>query len=281
MARLPGITITGYNVQSVVDDKHKLIIASDVTNAGNDLHQLHRMAKMAKEMLDADELEALADAGFHDSKELAKCENDDITTFVPEPKKISKAEKDGRFTRDSFNDDIERNVYKCPSGEELVRQGRPFERNGKIHRRFASKTICCKGCPLRDKCLSKTAKTRLIYRSEYEDVVERQRVRMRESKGKMRERAGLVEHPFGTLKHRAGWTHFLVRGFEKVGGEWALMVTSYNFTRVLNIIGFEAFRDYCLQRRDKREKSVISHRLCRFIPVILPFLSHLKIITDF
>jgi hypothetical protein len=34
----------------------------------------------------------------------------------------------------------------------------------------------------------------------------------------MRQRAGLVEHPFGTLKRWFGWDHFLVRGFEKVGG---------------------------------------------------------------
>ena len=100
----------------------------------------------------------------------------------------------------------------------------------------------------------KNAQFRQIYRSEYEAVIERQRARMKGAGGKMRERAGLVEHPFGTLKHRAGWTHFLVRGFKKVGGEWALMATCYNFGRVLNIIGFDAFRDYCLQRREKRTK---------------------------
>ncbi len=41
---------------------------------------------------------------------------------------------------------------------------------------------------------------------EYEEVVERNRERMKQAKGKMRERSGLVEHPFGTLKCRAGWT---------------------------------------------------------------------------
>ena len=69
---------------------------------------------------------------------------------------------------------------------------------------------------------------------------------MKEAGGeKMRERSGLAEHPFGTLKHRAGWSHFLVCGFEKIGGEWALMATCYNFDRVLNIIGFDAFKEYC------------------------------------
>ena len=57
----------------------------------------------------------------------------------------------------------------------------------------------------------------------------------------MRRRSGIVEHPFGTLKCRAGYRHFLVRGFDKVRGEWSLMALCYNFTRVLNILGFERF----------------------------------------
>src|SRR4051794_33546576 len=43
-------TIAGYNVQSVVDDKHKLIIASEVVNRSDTGH-LHMMAKAAKEGL--------------------------------------------------------------------------------------------------------------------------------------------------------------------------------------------------------------------------------------
>ncbi|MGZ5569327.1 MAG: hypothetical protein ACXWKG_20130, partial [Limisphaerales bacterium] len=35
--------------------------------------------------------------------------------------------------------------------------------------------------------------------------------------------------------------HLLVRGFDKVRGEWSLMALCYNFTRVLNILGFERF----------------------------------------
>ena len=57
----------------------------------------------------------------------------------------------------------------------------------------------------------------------------------------MRRRSGIVEHPFGTLKCRAGYRHFLVRGFDKVRGEWSLMALCYNFTRALNILGFEGF----------------------------------------
>ena len=57
----------------------------------------------------------------------------------------------------------------------------------------------------------------------------------------VRRRSGIVEHPFGTIKCRAGYRHFLVRGFNKVRGEWSLMALCYNFTRLLNILVIERF----------------------------------------
>ena len=75
----------------------------------------------------------------------------------------------------------------------------------------------------------------------------------------MRRRSAIVEHPFGTLKCRAGYQHFLVRGFDKVRGEWSLMALCYNFTRVVNILGFERFATYMTEKvRVARESSLAS-----------------------
>jgi hypothetical protein len=67
----------------------------------------------------------------------------------------------------------------------------------------------------------------------------------------MRRRKALAEHPFGTLKCRAGYRHFLVRGFDKVRGEWSLMALCYNFSRVLRIIGLDRWRVRLAQRAAK------------------------------
>ena len=46
-----GQTVAGYNVQIAVDERHKLIVASEVVNDGNDTGQLYEMAKAAKDAL--------------------------------------------------------------------------------------------------------------------------------------------------------------------------------------------------------------------------------------
>ena len=66
-------TIAGYNVQSVVDDKHMLIVGSEVVNR-SDAGHLHVMAKAVKDALDVKALQVLADAGYYNSEDLKACE---------------------------------------------------------------------------------------------------------------------------------------------------------------------------------------------------------------
>ena len=54
----------------------------------------------------------------------------------------------------------------------------------------------------------------------------------------VKRRKALVEHPFGTIKRWFGYTHFLLKGLEKVRGEWTLMTLVYNLKRVLNLVSF-------------------------------------------
>ena len=65
---------------------------------------------------------------------------------------------------------------------------------------------------------------------------------LEESKEIVKKRGSIVEHPFGTIKRMLGWDYYLVRGKEKVSGENALIMFTYNFKRVLNILGVDIFR---------------------------------------
>jgi transposase len=237
-----GQTVAGYNVQVAVDDKHKLIVTSEVVNDGNDTGQLYNMAKAAKEALAAETLQAVADVGYYNGAALKSCEEDGIVAYVPPAERTGRLAAQGRFTHEDFAYDARTNTYRCPAGG-LLKPMNGFKTNtgGRREVRYVSRKSICRSCPLRGRCLTAKAQSRTIYRWEHEDVVERHRQRMQDAGALMRRRAGLAEHPFGTLKCRAGYRHFLVRGFDKVRGEWSLMALCYNFTRVLNIIGFDAF----------------------------------------
>jgi transposase len=237
-----GQALAGYNVQTAVDDKHKLIVASAVVNDSSDVGQLHAMAKAATEALEAETLQVLADAGYYSSTELKACEDDGIVAYVPVPEGTGRLEKQGRFSLKDFSYDRTADAYRCPVGA-LLRpmKGRWQNTSGRVEIRYASRKATCATCPLRSRCLTPKAPYRTIGRWEHEDVLERHRARMQGADELMRRRSAIVEHPFGTLKCRAGYRHFLVRGFNKVRGEWSLMALCYNFTRVLNILGFERF----------------------------------------
>ena len=237
-----GQGVAGYNVQAAVDDKHNLIVASEVVNDSSDVGQLHAMAKAAKDTIEAETLQALADQGYYSSLELKACEDDGIVAYVPVPEGSGHLDKKGRFSLKNFAYDPSADAYRCPAGE-LLRpmDGRWENTSGRTEIRYASSTKACRACPLKTRCLSPKASRRTIARWEHEDVLDRHRARMQGSGELMRRRSAIVEHPFGTLKCRAGYRHFLVRGFNKVRGEWSLMALCYNFTRVLNILGFERF----------------------------------------
>jgi transposase len=248
-----GHVLAGYNVQIAVDDKHKLIVASEVINDGNDTGQLYEMAKAAKEALGAETLQAVADTGYYNGAALKECEEGGIVPYVPEPKRTGALERKGRFTHEAFSYDAEADAYRCPAGA-LLRPMNGLKTNtgGRLEIRYVSRRSVCKACHLRKQCLSQKSGIRTIYRWQHEAIIERHRARMKDASALMRQRACLVEHPFGTLKCRAGYRHFLVRGFANVRGEWSLMALCYNLARVLNILGFDGFVAFLASRAAAR-----------------------------
>ena len=225
-----------YNVQTVVDSKHKLIAAYEVTNEGNDLGQLARMAQQGKEALQVERLTALADGGYFEGNALKECEAAGITTFVP-VRETKAAERLGIFGQDQFRYDEERDLYVCPQGEQLqwTHTTRDRKRNKQI-RIYATKA--CVDCPLRRQCTS-NQKGRQLKRWIDQGVIDRLQQRNRGQPELLKQRKLLSEHPFGTIKRAMNQGYFLLRGIQKVTTEMGLTVLSYNLKRVINIMGVE------------------------------------------
>ena len=75
----------GYNVQTVVDTKHHLIVEHEVTNIGSDRGQLTRMALSAKSAMGKAELKVLADRGYFSGPDIRACQQAGIKANVPTP----------------------------------------------------------------------------------------------------------------------------------------------------------------------------------------------------
>ncbi|EFL90921.1 IS1182 family transposase [Ahrensia sp. R2A130] len=230
-----GSGIVGYNIQTVVDTEHHLIVAHEVTTSGSDRSQLVEMSNVAREATGHDELRVIADRGYYSGEQLLECAQSGITTLVPKPL-TSSGTKRGMFAKQDFTFDAENDLYICPAGETLTRGSHRSDRQGSIN--FYRNLMACATCRLKDRCTP--LKQRRIRRWDHEDILDEVERRLDENPDAMRVRRSTVEHPFGTLKAWMGHTHFLTRTRPKVAAEMSLHILAYNLRRVLNIVGLGA-----------------------------------------
>lgn len=221
-----------YNAQSVVDAEHKLIVAFELTNEGNDHRLLHPMAVHGRDAVQAAEVSVVADTGYSNGEQGQRCADDGITAIVPRPETVNpKGEQ--YFTREAFAYDAASDSWRCPAGATLTcRDVSQTEQK----KRYTTKA--CTRCALKPRCTE--AAQRTIVRGFYEDAHEAMHQRAMRDPAWMRQRRCLVEHPFGTMKWLLGHPRFLVRGLKKAKAELALTVLGFNLKRVINILGVPA-----------------------------------------
>jgi transposase len=229
-----GASVVGYNVQAAVDDKHKLIVAAEVTSQETDLCQLSDLALAAKETLGVDQLEVVADSGYSNTREVVRCQEEGITPYVPKADTSANTAR-GLFGKSQFRYDAHKDVYICPAGAELTYRFSTEEKDRAL-RYYRARA--CRSCALKKQCTRNQA-NRTITREEDEAVMEAMAARLAAQPQKYRLRKALCEHPFGTLKRWFGYSYFLLKGLEKVRCEWSLMTLVYNLKRVLNLVSFQ------------------------------------------
>jgi len=226
-----GTGIVGYNVQTVVDAKHHMIVAHEVTNVGHDRNQLATMAKLAKAATGEGELIALADRGYYEGYEILECERAGIAAVVPKPM-TSNNLADGLFDKSDFVYDDKKDEYRCPAGQIAIYRFTSEERGKTVHKYWSSR---CTQCPMKPRCTK--SKYRRIARWEHEDILDVVQDRLDGAPEAMRLRRQTVEHVFGTLKAWMGSSHFLTRTLPRVRTEMSLQVLAYNLKRAIKILG--------------------------------------------
>jgi transposase len=259
-----GITVVGYNVQGAVDSKHKLITHFD-TGGVNDTNALAQMAIATKEVLKVEEMDVLADKGYHTGEQIRQCEQEGITTYVS-PKEPASNDPD-IFSITSFVYNAENNTYTCPAGETLTTNGTWLTHSSKGYKsaykfqRYNTKK--CKTCELQHQCTKSKTNGRNIDRSEFAADVEQNNQRVKQNPAYYKQRQQLAEHPWGTIKRQRGFDHVLTRGKTNVLGEVSLVFISYNLVRSIQITeGINAFKELI-----KRMIALLCLKRACFMPI--------------
>jgi transposase len=228
-----------YNMQTAVDEKHNLIVATHTINR-NDRNALAGIALEAKNNLSADAFTVLVDKGYHNGRELEKCRENNIETICAHAEIVNSnshgTTPDYLVTKFVYN--AKNDTYTCPQGSILRTTGtwhkKTRERDSHLFKKY--RTPDCKHCPAKALCTGRADGGREIDRSEYAQAVEENAMRYKNNKELYRRRQEINEHIFGTIKRKWSYYYTNLRGLEKVNGEYSLICFVYNLIRTINIL---------------------------------------------
>jgi len=223
----------GYNAQTVVDEKHGLIVSADVVSENNDVNQFANQIEQAHETLGKKCDTACADSGYANTEQLKQIDLQDIKVIVPSQRQASKKEPE-EFDKEWFNYNSEKDCYICPRGHRLIYKGN----DGKTKRYKIIKNSVCRQCNHFGKC-TKSLHGRQINRLVDEETrlrLEAQYLQL-ESQAIYKLRKQKVELPFGHIKRNLGVKDFLLRGIDGVKAEMSVLATCFNMARMISIFG--------------------------------------------
>ena len=163
-------TIQGYNCQTVADELHQIVVATEAFGVGQDQSLLKPMIEQIRENLGEDCLSGnvllTADTGYSSEDNMKYLFNEGINAVVPDTNfrqrdpKIAgsetvakhkahrqKTRKDKRkntakFPAADFTVNKETKTCICPNGHEMMYHGDHFEINNKLTLRGKAKVTC-------------------------------------------------------------------------------------------------------------------------------------------
>ena len=174
-----------------------------------------------------------ADAGYAHGANYAALEDRDIEAVVP-PQRPS-GRKSGTIRSQQFKYDAELDVVRCPRRRTLLPSTET--RTGRFYR---ARRKDCRDCPLQQRCLSKTAKVRLVHIGHGHTALLRARRRKAKGWDKPTRRAyrrhrWRVEGVHGEAKTQHGLRRATRRGLANMA------IQSYLTAAVMNLKRLAAF----------------------------------------
>jgi transposase len=247
----------GYRAQIAVDAKEQIIITSDVTNEKNDSNQLIPMVDKALKNIQESEtanvlqnkqnqpIKLTADSGYCSAQNLSELNSveykDKIDPYIPDRSFKNKHKTRGHdtnspFHRSQFIYNEKENCFICPAGKKLDYKRDEVEPGGRIYSLY----ICneCRNCQHFGTCTNNKINGRKLCVPKYQYLVDEMRNKLSKEAGKRAYdlRKITVEPVFGNMSHNLGFKEFLLRGMDKVKGEFSLMCIAHNIRKIAKFV---------------------------------------------
>jgi transposase len=241
-----------YNAQCATENQ--VILAYDVTNDEDDRAQLIPMVaeleQVATQLTGKDDypledVKVITDAGYESGTNLQHLDEREIDGYVASQfARVRAKEQKGEipprpFSKDKFSYHADGDYYQCPVGQKLQ-----YHRTTKVKGKTATLTARyykgtnCPSCAFQQQCAtSKTGYRQITRYVEYDPYREKidQKLQTTQGKAMMRHRATDVEPVFGQMKQNIfRRDSFLVRGTQKVKGEFCLGCIAHNIKKIAN-----------------------------------------------
>lgn len=193
----------------------------------------------------------LADTSYHSDENLKYCEENLLDAYIPDgqfrkrdsrfdSRKSAQPTQKRMFTREDVQCSELENGYLCPNGKVLRLRIREHKNKQHIYPTYTAREHDCQACPLRERCLSGTKKTRrnLSVPVDSSPPTRPQRMMAKidtpEARHLYSRRIGMVEPVFANIRMQKHLDRFTVRGKQKVDIQWTQYSMIHNIEKIAN-----------------------------------------------
>lgn len=261
-------TLQGYNCQTVNDEKHQVIVATECFGVGPDQTLLKPMIKRIKENLGDDVLNngalLTADTGYSSEKNMETIYRENINAVIPdtqfrqrdshfkESESVQKHKANRQKTRKDkpkgklgysshrFTLNREAKLCVCPNGHEMMYHGDHFLINNKRYMRFKSYLKNCRACPLQKDCMSKALKEHgrqvsfAVESDSNTNYLDLMKAKIDSEQGKQdyAKRMWTIEPVFANITSNKGIKRLSLRSKAKVTCQWTICCIMHNIEKL-------------------------------------------------
>jgi len=210
-----------YNAQAVVDEKHQIIVAAEVTQAETDNAHLPEMIEQTETNTGARPGKVTADGGYYSHDTLRYVKETGLDAYIPQ-KRDNKA---------SFKYNKDKDEYICSEGKPLKFQ-KIRKKHGSTYRIY--RCYRCSGCPLGKECHGTSSRYKELWACEDEELCSAMTEKMSREESKLlyRLRSKIVEPVFGNIKSNKNLRRLLLRGIEGAKIEYFLSCIVHNIEKI-------------------------------------------------